>query len=325
VSGGRSPLARLCLGALAFVAALPSPVASQEPVYVRRLVLPVVGDVIGYPRGVTADLHTGEVFVCDTRIGRILIFDDEGLFLYQIAGGDVFSAPRDVAIDPEGYLVVVANHDRRRALLELDFDGLFLREVSLSGLPAGSEEPSMTSVALSPSGHRLFVLDAANLYLWICDRGGVVLKSVDLAAGLSERDRRDLILGHVDVYRETVLVAVPSFGQIRTFGHDGSSRGVVGKRGTAPCTIAFPTAAALTDDGELVIADQQRMVILRWDPRTNLCLGEHLGLGSAPGFLYYPMDLALDAEGRMFVSQGFEGRVQMYEGMTPAASPPPSP
>ena len=35
----------------------------------------------------------------------------------------------------EGYLVVAANYQRRPALIELDFDGLFLREIRLSGLP----------------------------------------------------------------------------------------------------------------------------------------------------------------------------------------------
>jgi hypothetical protein len=65
------------------------------------------------------------------------------------------------------------------------------------------------------------------------------------------------------------------------------------------------------------------MVVLRWDPETNRCLGDYLGLGAAPGLLYFPTDLALDAKGRIFLSQGFEGRVQMYEGMKPASVPSP--
>ncbi len=92
-------------------------------------------------------------------------------------------------------------------------------------------------------------------------------------------------------------------------------------RGTAACTLAFPTAAALAGDDELVIVDQQRMLVLRWSISSNRCLGEYIGLGDAPGYLYFPMDLALDRSGQLFVSQGFEGRVQMYRGMTPAAGP----
>jgi hypothetical protein len=310
------------LGALALAGALGLPAAAQEPAYVRRLLLPVAEDLIGYPRGVTADVHTGEVFVCDTRRGRILIFDTEGLFLHEIPGGDVFSAPRDLAVDPEGYLVVVANYERRPGLIELDFDGLFRREIRLSGLPEGAIEPVIVSAALSPAGDRLYTLDSANLHLWISNRQGEIETSIDLAVGLDERERRDLILGHVDAYADTVLVALPAFSQIRMFGPDGAPQGTVGKPGTAPCTLAFPTAAALDEDGDLVIVDQQRMVVLRWNRKANRCLGDYLGLGAAPGYLYYPMDLALDRFGRIYVAQGFDGRVQMYSGMTPAPAAP---
>ena len=151
------------LGALALAAALSPPALAQEPAFVRQLSLPVADDLIGYPRGVVADGHTGEVFVCDTRRGRILIFDTEGIFLHEIPGGDVFSAPRDLAVDPEGYLVVAANHQRRSALIELDFDGLFLGEIRLSGLPEDAVEPALVSVALSSDGARIYALDAANL------------------------------------------------------------------------------------------------------------------------------------------------------------------
>jgi hypothetical protein len=37
------------------------------------------------------------------------------------------------------------------------------------------------------------------------------------------------------------------------------------------------------------------------------------------------MDLALDRSGRIFVSQGFLGRVQLYGNLAPAAAPPAPP
>jgi DNA-binding beta-propeller fold protein YncE len=298
--------------------------APPELAYVRGLTLPVVDDTIGYPPAVTADLHTGEVFVCDARMSRILVFDAEGLFVYEMPGGDAFTAPQDVAVDPEGRLLVVASHDHRSALVELDFDGLLLREIRLSGLPEGVEDPRFSSVALSPNGDRVFLLDTSNLRVWIASRDGEVRGSIDLASGLSARARRDVIPGHVDVYGDTVLVALASLSEIRLYDLEGNPRGQTGIKGTAPCTLGFPTAAALTKDGELVILDQQRMMILRWSAGANRCLGEYVGFGDAPGYLYYPMDLALDGAGQLFVSQGFQGRVQMYSGMTPPPAAPPA-
>lgn len=325
MSAGRRRLARRLAGAVALAVATAGTAVAQEPAYVRRLVLPVAEDAIGYPPGVTADLHTGEIFVCDSRMNRVLVFDSDGLFLYEMPGGEAWTGPQDVAVDPDGRLVVAASHDRHAAVIELDFDGLFLGEVRLSGLPEGVAEPQVSSLALAPRGDRLYLLDTPNLRVWIANRRGEVQGSVDLAAGLSEKEARDVILGHVDVYGETVLLAEPSTAQVRLFDLDGKPRKVVGIRGTAPCTLAFPTAAALAGDDELVIVDQQRMLILRWSVSSNRCLGEYIGLGDAPGYLYYPMDVALDRTGQLFVAQGFQGRVQMYQGMAPAASPPAAP
>jgi len=313
------------LGVLVALATTTAPLSAEEPVYSHRLQLPTIADAIGYPRSVTADPHTDEVFVCDTRRGRLLIYDGRGIFKTQITGGDVFSAPSDIAIDPEGYLVVVGNFERRRALIQLDFDGLFLGEIALTGLPEGSAEPFISSVALSPTGDRIYVVDTANLRLWLADRDGSVTASVDFAPGLSEEERRDVIIGHVDVFGETVLVAVPSSAEIRVFDLEGESRGKVGRRGGTFCGLGRPVAAALSDNGEVVIVDQQRMVIQRWVLSGNRCVDEHYALGNAPGYLYYPMDLALDAQGQLYVSQGFEGRVQMYKGMAPVAGPQVSP
>jgi hypothetical protein len=75
----------------------------------------------------------------------------------------------------------------------------------------------------------------------------------------------------------------------------------------------------MDDEGHIWIVDQQRMVYSRWSIEENLCLAEYFGPGNLPGYMYYPLDLALDASGRLYVSQGFEGRVQSYTGAPPAA------
>ena len=162
------------LGALALLGAAAWVPAAEGPVYVRRLVLPVADDAIGYPPGVTADPHTGEVFVCDSRLNRVIVFDPEGLFLYEMPGGDAFTGPQDVAVDPEGLLVVAASHELRPAVVELDFDGLFRREVRLSGLPEEVAEGEMPpwSYRLAHPEARLSGADRAALEAWGRSLGG---------------------------------------------------------------------------------------------------------------------------------------------------------
>lgn len=310
----------LAVGAASAVAAQEAP---GRPVYIRSLDLPVASDALASSDAVHADLHSGEVFVCDARRNRIVIFDADGAFRYQIPGGDAFAYPRDVAVDPEGYLVVLADRRGGPAVVELDFDGRFLGEVGLSGLPEGTASPNLVSLALSPAGDRIYLVDTENLRLWIAGRDGTVVGSLDLGKGLEgDAERRDRFLGRVDVYGERVLVAVPSEGQVWTYALDGALRGRLGTKGTSRCHLAAPNAAALTASGHAVVLDQQKMLLSTWALSGNRCLEEHYGIGAAPGFLYFPHDLALDARGRLYVAQGFEGRVQVYGGLEPPEPPP---
>ncbi|MCM2268495.1 MAG: NHL repeat-containing protein [Thermoanaerobaculia bacterium] len=317
----RRRLVRLATFAVALATA-GAVVRAAEPVYLKRLSLPVAGDDIAYGHCVTADPHTGEVFVCDPRTNRILIFDRDGNFDFQILGGSEISSPEDLAVDPDGLLLVVARRGAGQRLIELDFDGLFRREIELVGLPAGMARPEFGSLALSPAGDRVYVTDSANQMLWIADREGLVLSAVDLAAGEPAEERRNWGPGHVDAYGDRVVVTFPMQGQVRVYSASGELLGAVGVHGSGPKQLGYPTAAAIDDDGDVLVLDSQRMMVSRWRLQGNRFLSEHLGLGNLPGYLYFPYDLALDPRGRFYVAQSADGRVQVYEGLGAAPAPP---
>ena len=319
-------LRRTALLLVTGLAVLAGTLAAQEgrrPRYARRLEPPMRDDVFKRPRCITADLHTGEVFVCDTREHRVIVFDERGVFRYQINGGSAIRTPMDIAVDPDGYLFLLARHRGKRAVVLLDFDGLFLGLLELQGLPALERPIEPISIAMSPSGRRLYVLDTANHLLIIADREGSVQAVVDLVAEMALEDAREQLYGHVDVYADTVLVPRPTLGLVHLFGLDGEPRGHVGLYGTGSCHSAFPMAAALDEEGNILVLDQRRMMFMLWDPRENRCLDEYYGLGDFPGALYSPEDLALDGAGRVYIGQTFQGRVQVYQGARPAARPRP--
>jgi hypothetical protein len=74
-------------------------------------------------------------------------------------------------------------------------------------------------------------------------------------------------------------------------------------------------------DGNVFILDKQRMLFTLWRTEDNSCIGEYSGIGRSKGALYAPDDLALDGRGRIYISQTFEGRVQVFDGATPAPVP----
>lgn len=310
----------LLLGLTVFGAG-PTAEEPRRPRYSRLLEPPMRHEIFRKPRSVTADLHTGEVFVCDTMRHRIVIFDKRGVLLYQINGGSSFRAPLDIAVHPEGYLFVVGRHQGQPAVIKLDFDGQFLGVLDFAALAELENPIQPMSVAISPSGDRLYVVDVANHLLIIADGEGIVETTVDLIAGMEPELSREQIYAHVDAYADTVLVARPTLGTVHLFAPDGEPRGHVGLYGTGRCQSAFPMAAALDDQGHVLILDQRRMLFTLWDPSNNKCLDEFYGMGMHPGGLYAPEDLTLDAGGRVYIAQTREGRIQVYEGGWPAALP----
>ena len=279
--------ARLFTGVLAglLLATVGSSLAQSPPTkpeYSRRLDLPFRGDTLGFSRSVTADLQTGEIFVCDWRFNRIAIFDERSLYRYLISGGKMFSSPADIAVDPEGYLLVLPAMGASFVLM--DFDGLFLEEFELNSFPVPDlPKPMITSIALSPDGRRIYAADQVNYRIWISDRGGKVIGEINLGEERDEKELRDLLLGHVDAYGDTLLVAVPSDGLVYLYDLDGRRQGLVGRKGTATCHTAFPVAAALDRDGNVVILDNQRALGMVWRRSDNTCLLQFTGFGNAPG------------------------------------------
>ncbi len=283
-----------------------------ELTYLQRLRLPVSSDDIGYGQSVTLDPETGEVFVCDPRSNRILIFDADGYFDSQILGGIDFSNPRDIAVHPDGYLFLLASRGPRTLPIELDFDGEFVREIEL--LPDSDElrEARFVSIATTRDGETLYLMDDHHRAIWIARRSGEVTRKIDLASLMGAKEGQDIFVGQLDVYGEHLVVAIPSHGEIQKYDLAGHLIDRIGIKGVGACKLGRPMAAALTDRGDYLIVDQQRMLLIHWSATGNRCLGEYIGIGDAPGFLYYPNDLAVDREGILYIAQSYDGRVQRY-------------
>jgi sugar lactone lactonase YvrE len=301
--------------------------AAQQPAlapkYLKRLEMPSRTDGFRKPNSVVADLHAGEVFVCDTWNNRIVIFDQLGSYRYLIEGGGAFSTPLDVAVDPEGYIFLLARRGREPRIILLDFDGLYIDDFAVPTLETSDQPPNPTSLAISPSGEQLFVLDRAAHRVWITDRRGTTTGHADLAGELNEEDLLEQLYGHLDVYGDRLLVAVPSAGHVRMFDLQGQPVGHVGRKGTARCQAGFPVAGALDREGNAVVLDKQRMLFTIWRVEDNVCVGEFSGIGQSAGALYAPNDLALDGSGKIYISQTFQGRVQVFDGANPAPVPEP--
>lgn len=291
----------------------------KRPLYSKKLQMPLRGDEFRSPQSVVAELVADEVFVCDPLYHRIAIFDRDGLFKYEITGGITFRAPIDLAVDADGFLYVLGTHKGDPGIVHLDFDGRFLGFHPLNGLPGDPQYLSLRSIAISHQARRLYIVDQWTHKLYITDLTGNVEGYYDFEEGRTEDEIENLRLGRVDVYGDSVLMAVVSDGDVLMLDLDGNLQRRVGQKGATECMLMWPTAAALDELDRVIILDLQRSLFQVWDPEANKCLYEYYGFGGQPGALYNPRDIALDRNGQIFIAQGYDGRVQMYPGAEPAA------
>lgn len=292
----------------------------------RQLRIPTSGAVIKRAAAVHADPSANEVFVSDQSGSKLVIFGPDRFFRFSIIGGSTFRTPIDLAVDPDGFILLLAVFEGRKGLAWLDFDGKMIERLEWADLPEEVAEPDLVSVALTPAGDYFYALDKANRRIWAAQRDGTILDSVDLTGGLDPDEIEDLVFGKIDIYDDTLLLPISSFQYVQLFDLELEPLEKVGQPGSGACKLAFPVAAAMAEDDRVIILDRMRFMFLVYE-RSGRCLGEFSGVGNRPGRLYAPQDLTLDGEGRIYIGQGLEGRVQEFHGSSPAArvSVPPDP
>lgn len=91
---------------------------------------------------------------------------------------------------------------------------------------------------------------------------------------------------------------------------DGA-RPVLGTRGDGPGEFNFPTALA-SDGGTLWVGDTLNFRIQRVDPTSGAVLGEFGALGDAPGQMPRIKDIAVDAGGRLWITDALLDQVALY-------------
>ncbi len=186
-----------------------------------------------------------------------------------------------------------------------------LRDVAPQG-------PSLRDVLMgAPIGP--FVRTPAGLawadgHLYVCNTGLNVVHDWDLVAGTARRlgGSGDVILRKpvaVAVAGDgSVFVADTERGEIVIFDKDGHGVGTLKPPERTPYR---PTALAVQGD-RLWAADISAHRIDAYviaDRRHETSIG---GAGSGPGQMYYPMGLAIGPAGRLFVSDTFNARVQVF-------------
>lgn len=276
------------------------------------------------PREIAVDSQN-RYFVTDEFNSRIQVFDANGRHLYQIGGYGTgpgqFRFPQGIAIDADDNLFVADTFNHR--VQKLRTSGEFVAQIGMTGLAGDGADLLQfpRGVGVDPQGN-VYVVDTYNHKVKKYSRALDYMYSAGLEVGPN----------YAPAYPNQVLpVAADVFyvsdtgnSQLIRYQELPSGQGAevtarLGQPRTADGQFSEPASAAVGPDGRVYVSDRYNHRIQVFDRKGRLLArwgknggaGGIDGWGQLPGEFFQPMQIDHDAQGRVYVADALNSRVQV--------------
>lgn len=258
------------------------------------------------PYGVAVD-SKGNVYVCDTIIGRVFVFDvvQKRLHYLGLEGPSALRKPIGITVTSDDN-VWVADAERK-VVIRYAPDGSavgFFGEVG--------ELTNPTSVAVDEAIGILYVADSKAHKINVYD-----VRNNSLVRTFGERGFGTGQFNYptnLTVDKEGYLYVVDSLNfRVQIFDRDGNFDSVFGSPGNEPGTLARPRGIAVDREGNIFIADalHNSVQLFNADFELLMWLGGYQGID--PGEFIQPSGLWINSDGKLYVSDSLNHRVQVFQ------------
>jgi DNA-binding beta-propeller fold protein YncE len=248
------------------------------------------------------DRERNEIYVTDSRQGDVRIFNDKGMEIYRFGDDGRLGKILGVALDDAGNIFALTRNGAGNALMRCDFRGEPISEIALQNLPDAYAGFEPTHLAYRQD--KLYLLDAGNKQIVITDPQGIFLRGYELHALLNVEDKRQGLtdIGGFSLDPDgNILFTIPSLFSAFILSPTGEISGF-GRPGSAPGRFGIVGGIVADDKGYYYVADRLRCVVLVFDK--DFRFQKEFGYrGYRPENFIGPRDLALDPQGRLYISQ----------------------
>ena len=276
------------------------------------------GDRLQRPTGVLE--HGGQVYVPDSRAGRVFVFGVDGEFRYSF-GEDVLDTPLYIARNPaDGFFYV---SDRRtRSVQIFQFDGTHVGEFDpdlpddqLPQFETGGVQWVPLAIAFAPDGtmyvtdllksHRVLAFGPEGEFLWSSGITGAVQVA-------TENPEHFQFPNSVKVHEDEIWVADSNNRRLKVLDGEGTPVRIIPTQGL-PRGFDFVSleSAEATPVTFAVVADTLSHDATFWsmEGERQLVIGRR---GILDGEFAFPNDLSVGQRNRIFVTDMGNGRVQVW-------------
>lgn len=206
------------------------------------------GEELPSPVGIAVDSH-GEIFVSDSFLKRILVFDKDGKYIRDIGSQNMFLRPTGIALD--GDRIYIIDTQAHRVLVFNNRNNSYLFDFGKNGI--GSSEFNYPTHIFSSSDHRLYITDSMNFRVQIFDRDGNYLSSFGRHGdGTGDFSKPKGIAVDSD---NNIYVADADFDAVQIFDGKGTLLLGFGNTGSKAGEFVLPAGSFIDDQARLYIAD----------------------------------------------------------------------
>lgn len=276
--------------------------------FVRDIKAPGYADVIVRPSAMHFDRFHDEILVGDAGKNRVLIFQPNGVYKFEFDLAEIVTSPRDITVDPAGYIYVIGSTPEGPAFQKFDFDGTpmtaFPVPAELEGRPV-----EIRFLACDDTG-RIHALDHLGKRVLVYDTLGRLLRHYPLGADTSDQRTSLAAFGSPSFNNGDLLVPVGNAGTVYRYDSEGRQLGTYGIYGSKPGQLIFPVAVETSPEGIVMVLDRSRYSVVCYTEEGDF-LGEWGGRGFRAGWFLGPFLLAAPSAEMAVVGQVFRSRIQV--------------
>lgn len=257
----------------------------------------------------------GDIYILDSGIHMILIFNKDLLPISVIDKTNGLNYPITLAVNDKGMVFVSEEtpNQKQKGLIKV-FDSLGRKKevIHFEGFP-GAESFVARDMAIDENGN-LYLAGGQSGLLVVLSKDGKFLMNIQLPIEkIRDGKEQKSDVSRVGLKGDHIYLLSEWQGHVYVYNRKGDKVSVFGKKGGSPGKLSRAQGLAIDpEEGVTYVMDYMRHTLLIYDS-TGGFMNEFGGKGWGPGWFNYPKDICIDSQGRLFVADTFNKRVQVFQ------------
>ena len=295
-----------------FFAAVPTDAMAEVEVHFLYALSNFDGPIPYNWANISVDEANQETYVVDTRERDVAVFNQYGMEVYRFGDDGSLGTVIDVAVKADGKILLFSKAGSRPSIKLCNFRGEAISELELRNFPAAFSNFSPDRMVYRQG--MIYLLDSGSLRIAVTDSSGLFHNGYDLGSllGITDSRKREVTQpGGFNVDHEgNMLFTIPVLFKAYKLSPDGKLT-EFGRPGSAPGKFNI-VAGIAADDNYYYVADRLKSAVLVFDH--DFQFQKEFGYrGIRPDNLIGPKNLALDGNGRLYVSQVRSRGVSVFQ------------